>query len=134
MMAQTKEKGDKGCAIVMADVLRRGYKVAIPVGEDWPFDLIVLRQGTLERVQCKYVESDGCVVEAKCRSSNNWVDYKYTPEQIDWIAVYDQTTDCCYYLPSILLGTGRTLLSLRLTPPKNGQTKGIRYAKDFTDF
>ncbi|GAG95095.1 unnamed protein product [marine sediment metagenome] len=30
-MAETKRKGDLGEAMVMADILRRGHKVAIPV-------------------------------------------------------------------------------------------------------
>jgi len=40
--------------MVLADAFRRGYRAAIPVGEDWPFDLIVERRGKFERVQCKY--------------------------------------------------------------------------------
>ena len=51
-MAETKRKGDLGEAMVMADVLRRGHKVALPVGEDWRYDLIVLRNSKLERIQC----------------------------------------------------------------------------------
>jgi hypothetical protein len=38
--------------MVAADLMRRGYKIAFPYGEDWDFDLIVCRDGTtLERVQ-----------------------------------------------------------------------------------
>lgn len=133
-MAETKRKGDLGVAMAMSEVMRRGYKVAIPVGEDWPYDIIVLREGKLERVQCKYTESDGEVIDVVCRSANNWVSYKYTPESVDWIAVYDQTTNTCYFVPSSLLGAGKALLSLRLTAPKNGQIKGVRFAKDFTQF
>ena len=130
-MAETKEKGDLGEAMVMADVLRRGYKVAIPVGEDWRYDLIVLRRGKLERVQCKYTRSAGDKIEVQCRSTNNWNTVKYTKHDVDWIAVYDVTTDCCYYIPARLLGEGRALINLRLTPTKNGQRKGIRWAKAY---
>ncbi len=49
-MAETKRKGDLGEIMIMADILRRGYKVAIPFGEDWRFDLIVLRSKSFERV------------------------------------------------------------------------------------
>ncbi len=118
----------------MSDVLKRGHKVAIPLGDNWPYDLIVLRNGSLERVQCKYTESDGKCVKARCMSSSEWVQYKYTAEQIDWLAVYDKTTDTCYYIPSKLLGSGKRSLSLRLKPPKNNQTKGVRMAKNFTKF
>jgi hypothetical protein len=35
--------------MIAADLVRRGYKVAIPYGEDWDFDLIVCRDERLER-------------------------------------------------------------------------------------
>lgn len=116
----------------MAEVLRRGHKVAIPVGEDWRYDLIVLREGQLERLQCKYTESDGKVIAVKCRSTNNWRTVKYTASDLDWIAVYDKTTDQCYFIPATHLGKGRATINLRLMPPKNGQKKGVLWAKDFT--
>src|SRR5436190_16410073 len=72
-MALTKQLGDIAEAAIMADVLRRGYRVALPYGEDWPFDLLVLRGEQFERVQCKYGRSDGHVLLVACRSSNNWV-------------------------------------------------------------
>jgi hypothetical protein len=50
---------------------------------------------------------------------------------IDWIAVYDRTSDRCYYCPSTELGAGRSELSLRLTPARNGQRLGIRDASDY---
>lgn len=134
-MAPTKVKGDLGVAVISADILKRGYKIAVPFGEDWPFDLIVQRNGKLERIQCKCTESDGEVVHLKCESSNNWSDYKYTQSQVDWMVVYDITSDKCYYVPSSVLGdTGKTMIHLRLTPPKNNWTKKIRLASDYLEF
>lgn len=133
-MAETKEKGDIGEAMVMADVLRRGYKVAIPVGEDWRYDLIVLRNGKLERVQCKYTKSDLRIVSVKCRSTNNWSTHKYTSEDLDWIATYDDTTKRVYYIPSSMLSSGRSEIKLRLSPPRNKQQRGINLATDFVDW
>ena len=52
---------------------------------------------------------------------------------IDWIAVYDRTSDRCYYCPASELGEGRSELSLRLTPARNGQTLRIRNALDYVD-
>lgn len=133
-MAETKRKGDLGEAMVLADALRRGYKVALPYGEDWRYDLIVLRNGTLERVQCKYTTSDGSVVRVSCKSCNSYAVERYTPEQVDWIAVYDTTTDTCYYVPSAMLVDGRGQASLRLTGTKNRQEKRVLWAKDFLDW
>ena len=37
--------------MIAADLVRRGYRIAIPYGEDWDVDLIVCRDEKLERVQ-----------------------------------------------------------------------------------
>jgi hypothetical protein len=57
---------------------------------------------------------------------------RYTAATVDWIGVYDRTTDACYYVPSAQFAEGRTYLHLRVTPSRNGQRKGVRWARDFT--
>ena len=129
----TKDAGTLGEAMVIADAVRRGYKVAVPLGENGRYDLIVDRLGRLERVQVKYTRSDGAVVRVKCRSTNNWSTIVYSPQDFEWLAVYDHTTDACYYLPSALLG-GRTQIHLRLGPTRNGQDAGCLWANEFQDW
>jgi hypothetical protein len=135
-LATTKAKRDCAELAVAQDLVRQGHKVAFPYGEDWDYDLIVSREGRLERVQVKYTESDGEVILVKCRShslTNGKVrkTKRYTAAMIDWMAVYDRTSDRCYYVPSWVLAEGRAQLSLRLTPPKNGQRAGIRFAERY---
>ena len=56
----------------------------------------------------------------------------YTAAMVDWIVVYDQTTDRCYYVPAWMLGEdGHPALTLRLTPALNGQSLRIRRAEDY---
>jgi len=88
--------------MVLADLQQKGYGVAIPFGHDLPFDLVLIRKdtGTLERVQCKYTESDGKVVDVRCASTSAWVHHTYTAAEVDWIAVFDATTNRCYYVHS----------------------------------
>jgi hypothetical protein len=122
--------------MIAADLVRRGYKIAIPYGEDWDFDLIVCRAEKLERVQCKYTRSNGKVVVVRCRShslTNGRVRATklYTAATIDWLAVYDATTDECYYIPAHELGAGMQLMHLRLVPTRNNQESGIRAATDY---
>ena len=130
-MAITKSKGDIGEAAIRLDILRRGYKIAQPLGEDWSFDLIVQRGRELERVQCKYTESRNGVVSVQCRSCNNWSVKRYSSNDVDWIACYDKNTDKCYYVPANLLGAGRREIKSRLSPPKNNQQKKVLYAREF---
>src|SRR2546423_4396650 len=67
-MAPLKQKGDLAEMLVAADLVRRGYKVALPFGEDWDYDLIVERGDRLERVQVKYTESNGAVICVRART------------------------------------------------------------------
>ena len=124
--------------MVAADLMRRGYKIAFPYGEDWDYDLIVCRDERLERVQVKHSCSDGEVICVKCFSqslTNGKVrsTKRYTAKTIDWLAIYDPTSDCCYYVPAAELGAGRSNLHLRLTPARNGQQEGIKLAADYRE-
>lgn len=56
---------------------------------------------------------------------------KYTAETIDWLGVYDATTDKIFYIPAAELGAGRDLMHLRLEPARNNQRIGIRMADDY---
>jgi PD-(D/E)XK endonuclease len=131
-MGKTNAKGEIGEAMILADLQRQGHGIAIPFGHDLPFDLIVVRKenGALEKVQCKYTTSNGKVVFAKVTSTSAWVQHRYTRDEVDWIAVYDATTDQCFYLPSSEWD-GQGYVNLRLTSTANGQSKGIRFARDF---
>jgi PD-(D/E)XK endonuclease len=133
-----KAKGDLAELKVAADLRARGYRIAIPYGEDWDFDLILCRDdGRFERVQVKYARSDGCVIIVRSRShslTNGKVRATkyYTAATIDWLAVWDATMDRCYYVPATDLGAGMNLLTLRLSPTRNNQVQGIRLAERYT--
>jgi hypothetical protein len=133
-----KAKGDSAELKVAADSRARGYKIALPFGEDWDYDLILCRNdGALERVQVKYVRSDRCVIEVRPRSSSltngkvRATKY-YTAATIDWLAVWDAAVDRCFYVPASELGVGMNMLSLRLSPTRNNQVRGIRLAERYT--
>jgi hypothetical protein len=137
-VAALKQKGDLAEIKVAADLLRRGHRIAIPYGEDWDYDLIVCRAGALERVQVKDTRSAGSVIHVKCLShslTNGRVraTKRYSAAMVDWIAVWDATTDRCYYVPSSQFD-GRSALQLRLTPCRNGQRRRVRWATDYLDF
>jgi len=135
-MATTKTKGDLAELMVAADLREKGYKLAFPFGEDWNYDLIFENDGKLERVQVKYAESDGAVLAVRCRShslTNGKIRRikRYTAAMIDWLAVYDKSTERCYYIPATKLGDGMSLMHLRLAPTMNGQRVGINFADDY---
>jgi hypothetical protein len=133
-----KGKGDLAELMVAADLLRRGYRIAIPYGEDCDFDLVLIRGDRLERVQVKYTNSNGEVISVKC-FSHSLIGGKvrntkhYTAKTIDLLAVYDASSKRCYYVPALELGAGRSIMHLRLVPTRNGQQRGTRAASEYLD-
>jgi PD-(D/E)XK nuclease superfamily protein len=133
-----KQRGDLAELRVACDIVRRGGRVAIPFGEDADFDLIAYKKRSLARIQVKHGRSRNGVLVVRCRShslTNGKVRHekRYTAKTIDWIAIWDCTTDRCFYIPATDLGSGRSLLHLRLAPARNGQVMGIRNAADYAD-
>jgi hypothetical protein len=137
-MAPLKQKGDLAELKVATDLVERGWTIAIPYGEDSDVDLIAYRDNDIRRVQVKHTCSDGCVVSVRPQSlslTNGKVRKvkQYTARTIDWLAVWDRTTDACFYLDASELGNGRRQLHLRLVPTANNQRIGIRFADDYRD-
>jgi hypothetical protein len=138
-MASLKKKGDLAELKVATDLTARGCELSIPFGEDSSYDLIADYEGRLHRVQVKYTQSDGQVVVVNCRSHSITKGKVrrtkiYTAAMVDWIVVFDATTDRCYYIPSWILGdAGCSGLLLRLVPTRNGQSLRIRRAEDYLD-
>ena len=138
-MAPLKLKGDRAEIEVARDLICRGFRIAIPYGEDWDFDLIFQRPGhtALERVQVKHVVPKHGVLAVRCCShslTNGKVRRTkvYTAATIDWLAAFDPLSDRCFYIPAAELGRGRRIMHLRLDRPRNNQVAGIRMASDYT--
>jgi hypothetical protein len=137
-VAELKRRGELAELKVATDLVARGFRVAFPFGEDWDVDLIVCRARTIERVQVKHVASDGVTIEVRCYSQSLTAGRvmavkRYTPDTIDWLAVYDASTDRCFYIPAAELGGGRSSISLRLVPPSYGRRKDVRLAEDYAN-
>jgi len=122
-----------GEARIEYEAVKRGYGVAIPKANCKAYDLIVDRDGCLERVQVKTTQSNGKRITVAGYSMSKHkngkkkaVNYKST--DFEWLAIHDVTTDQCYFIPSDEI---RARLYLRIEPSKNNQTKGIRWAKDY---
>jgi hypothetical protein len=133
-----KAKGELAELKIAADLLDRGCRLSIPFVEDCDYDLIADAGSVLHRIQVKYTESDGRIILVRCRSHSLTKGKirqtkHYTQETVDWIAVYDRTTDRCYYCPATELGSGRCELSLRLVAARNGQRRRIRNAEDYLE-
>jgi len=132
----TKARGDQAELAVATDLIRRGYSVSFPYGEDTDYDLVLDRGDRLERIQVKYGESAGVRLEVRCHSHSLTGGRvirtkRYTAATIDWLAVYDGSTDRSFYIRATELGNGMSTITLRLKPAANNQRRGIRFAVDY---
>lgn len=136
-MSETSKKGEFGEAIVIADLARKGYKIVIPLGEDWRFDIIGFKNNNLYRFQVKCTESNGEFIKVRASynkgGNSKSKPIKYTKNDIDFLVAYDITTNKCYYIPAEELGKGKAAVFLRITKPKNGNQFESRLAKDYED-
>ncbi|HZX67246.1 MAG TPA: group I intron-associated PD-(D/E)XK endonuclease [Candidatus Elarobacter sp.] len=129
----TKLKGDISEVMVLAALVRAGYNVSIPFGENQRYDLIADNGKQLLRIQVKSGRIRGGVIIYSCCSSHGhrkttlW--YKPYFGQIDFLAIYCADNGKVYLLPEAELK--RTHCHLRLTPPKNNMVKTIRWASKY---
>ena len=84
-----KTKGSIAEFHVCADLMRKGWRVLLPYGENSRYDVVAEKDGRFLRVQVKYVTPKNGVLYVHCQSSNNWSVESYTPSQIDVIAAFN---------------------------------------------
>jgi hypothetical protein len=126
----TKDKGDVGVALVIADLVKNGFKVALPLSDHLPFDLIAINTaGKLFRLSVKHrhVNARGCV-EVSTRSvySNSkghhsgYIDKNW----LDGIALYCPDTAKIYYVPVADLSDKHSV-NLRVTKARQQEHRSI---------
>ena len=97
------------------------------------YDFVVDIEGKLLKIQVK-TSSDSHIDEGyiifKCANKTTkegqFIRHPYTKEQIDYFMT--SYNGQCYLIPVEETSTEKRL---RFTPPKNGQLKGISFAKDY---
>ena len=132
MKRDTKAVGDRSEAIVLAELVKKGYLVSIPFGENQRYDLLADDGARILRVQVKTGRLRRDVIEYSCSSSHT---HRGGPHarpyfgQADIIAVYCPQNGKVYLVPEEEFVASRA--HLRLTPPVNDQRRGIRWASRF---
>lgn len=130
----TKRLGKIGELRVASELLKLGYDVFFPLTEDLPVDLVVCKDNKFHKVQVKTRNPRNGKLPVPNRTNNaiNKIK-KYSDSDVSVIILYDPENDNGYWIP-ISEFQGKGMIVLRLTPPKNSQVKGVRYAKDFKIF
>ena len=132
-MLTTNQKGFIAETAVIHECAKLGVPVSKPL-DDQKYDLIFDLGAKLLRVQCKWAARLGEVISVRTRTCRRaregLIQRSYSLEEIDAIAAFCPDTGRCYLLPHEL-SVERSMLQLRLTPTRNNQEVGIRWARDY---
>jgi PD-(D/E)XK endonuclease len=125
-----KAKGEISEAVVLAHLVKRGFAVLLPFGNNQRYDMIVDEDGQLIRVQVKTGwYSEGCVVFSAFSTNGFTGAHTTYAGQIDVFMVYCPELGTIYRVP---IGDACTSYTyLRVDPPRNKQRKRVRWAKDY---
>lgn len=128
----TKSVGQLSEVMVMGALVRAGYFVSIPFGENSRYDLIAEKDDRLFRVQVKTGRLRKGAIVFNCYSSHT---HRKGPcckpywNQIDCFGIYCRELETSYLLP--INATSHMSGALRVDPPRNGQLKKVRWASTY---
>jgi len=132
----SKAIGEFGELKIALRLIEIGCSISIPFGNNQRYDMIADYKGKLFKVQCKTTSIDkrgritpkltsttmmpkpGCKVE--------YVNKKYSVEEVDIFCVYCLDNDKVYIIPSSINN-----ISMRIEKPANSQIKKIHYAWEY---
>lgn len=123
----SKDKGNIGEAMVLAEFIKNEIPVAIPFGDNARYDLVAELNGKLSRIQVKYCNqkiSENNSITCPCASSTNHTTNKHYStyeNDIDYFCFYLVEWNEILILPIELIGTKKTIV-FRLDKPKNNQS------------
>jgi len=113
--------------------MKLGYAVSIPFGDCERYDFVVDINNKLYRIQVKTSNTNHLeegYISFRCdnttTSKGKVVHHTYTSDEIDYFATF--YNEKCYLIPVEECSREKRL---RFSPPKNGQTQGITFAKDY---
>jgi PD-(D/E)XK endonuclease len=124
--------GSRTEAIVLAELVRRGYSVLMPFGHNHRYDLVLDIEGSFIRVQCKTGRlRNGCVLfgAQSVRANTRKRVLRHYKDDIEMFIVHCPETDGIYAVP--IEDATRTQGTLRIEPTANGQNKHVRWARDY---
>lgn len=117
---------------VAIEFLKRGIQVSKPLVQDSRYDFVVDINKKLYKIQVKTssLKENSYLEFATSTSHTNTkgtLNLSYSSEDVDFFATTYENQ--CYLIPFSVCG--KRSQRLRLISTKNGQTKGITFAKDY---
>ena len=139
MRHHTKDKGDLAVAEVIADLMRAGAHVCLPLSEHLPFDLIAVSPSMLQirRIQVRYVSMRSGAVRIALRRSHadrhGVHNRQVNLDEVDAFGIFCPQMNRVYYVRSEEMRGHHTLFTIRVTKSRNGQIENTKPWNRFVD-
>ena len=129
--------GDVGESLAIAKFIREGLTVSKPLSNNARYDLIVEFNNKLYKVQVKTTNAikEGKMIFATKTTNytkGSWESKSYSQDEIDIFFLYCFENEWCGLYFSNETINIPVELNIRITPPKNGQKTGIRFAEVYS--
>jgi hypothetical protein len=124
--------GHRTEAVVLSELVRRGYRVLLPFGVNQRYDLVLESDGRFLKVQCKTGRlRDGAVrfKSVSVQSNTKGTCVRDYAGEVDFFAVYCPETAGVYLMPADEVTPNVNFL--RVDPTRNNQSKRVRWARDY---
>ena len=123
----SKDKGNIGEAIALAEFIKRNIQVSIPFGDNARYDLVADFNGKLNKIQVKYCNQEPVTGSVACpcvSSTNHTTNKHYTTYEndIDYFVFYIGKWQEIIIVPIEVIGNKKTIC-FRKDKPNNGQQK-----------
>jgi hypothetical protein len=130
-----KDIGDGSTLAIMTALRNTGVGLYVPFGENTRCDLVIDDDGELIRIQCKTGRlREGAIRFAVCscygHHRNPQTARRNYEGEVDYFAVYCPETTGVYMVPINDVPL-KASAHLRIDPPRNNQSKRIRFAADY---
>jgi hypothetical protein len=125
------EVGQRTEGAILAELVRRGYKVLLPFGVNQRYDLVLEIGGRFVRAQCKTGRLRNGVVRFKTcsvRSNRRETATRGYEGEVEVFLVYCWENECAYCVPAD--DANGFECWLRIEPCANSQSRRIRWARD----
>src|SRR5215217_4997530 len=130
LSAHPVDVGLRSEAAVLARLVEAGYQVLLPFGFNHRFDMVILRDGQFLTAQCKTGRLRNGAVEFSARSvqsNTKGTRFRGYTGEVDLFIVFCPSNRGIYVIPAEDVPV--TGMYLRVDPPRNGQSKRVRWAK-----
>lgn len=133
MASHSKQIGIIGEQVLISEFTKAGIQVLTPIGDNTPYDFVVIKDNRFVKVQVKTAEyiRDGAMTFCTSISEPyKKITKKYTSDEVDCFGLYCIENGFIGLLPFSDYTSKDTVL--RLNKPKNNQVNKIKLAEDYS--